>query len=92
MGKSAEAEKVYFRDVELALLMELREASNEEASGRYWLARSLLDFGEMLELGGRANQAKVTYRKILAHGLPGSQLATSRINAIEGADDTEQKP
>ena len=92
MGKSAEAEKVYFRDVELALLMELREASNEEASGRYWLARSLLDFGEMLELGDRANQAKVTYRKILAHGLPGSQLATSRINAIEGADDTEQKP
>lgn len=95
MGKPSEAEKVYFRDVEIVLLKELqknRQDGKELASGRYWLARSLLDLGEMLEAGDRTRQAVSVYQKILAYGLPGGQLALGRISVLKGPEATEGNP
>ena len=52
------------------------------ASGRYWVARSMLKLGEMLESEESLQEARNLYRQLVAYGLPGRNIAISRADRL----------
>ncbi|TVP78706.1 MAG: hypothetical protein EA353_07700 [Puniceicoccaceae bacterium] len=52
------------------------------APGRYWLARSVLTLGEILEAEASVSEARRLYRKMIAYNLPGRQIAVSRVDRL----------
>ncbi len=52
------------------------------ATGRYWLARVLLELGSHLTEAGEVAEARRVYRKMVAYNLPGRNLAQSRANRL----------
>ena len=81
-GLKDQARIVLARSVERNLL-DVKTASALDATGRYWAARTLLELGERLNARGEFEEAKKTYRKLIAYNLPGRGLAQSRINSIQ---------
>lgn len=49
-------------------------------TGRYWMARTLLDLGKVLEGQGEISEARKAYELIISKGLPGAALAQERMN------------
>jgi tetratricopeptide (TPR) repeat protein len=56
------------------------------ATGRYWVSRSMLKLGEMLEKEGAPQEARKLYRKMVAYDLPGRQIAISRADRLIAID------
>lgn len=52
------------------------------AAGRYWLARSLLQLGEIFEKQDNLAEARKVYRQVIAYNLPGRHIAISRVDQI----------
>jgi tetratricopeptide (TPR) repeat protein len=52
-------------------------------AGRYWVARVLLELGELQSQKGAVSTAKQIYEILLEMKLPGTALARSRIEALE---------
>lgn len=75
-GRAARAEGVYFLIFERFLTAEGGSAPGPV--GRYWLARMVLELGELAERAGRYAEAIETYRLIEQHGLPGLGAADAR--------------
>ncbi|MGE9297074.1 MAG: tetratricopeptide repeat protein [Puniceicoccales bacterium] len=48
------------------------------ANGRHWMARCLLDLGDILEQEGDIDDAREVYAQFNLHGLPGQNLAAAR--------------
>lgn len=65
------------------LLLDQENALRLGESGRYWMARALLDLGSRLESRGDSVEARRVYRKILAYNLPGQNLARQRSDRLE---------
>ncbi|MEX2043833.1 MAG: tetratricopeptide repeat protein, partial [Opitutus sp.] len=61
-GKPDEAAKVWWRDVVGAFLIDDNRTIEPEAKRRYWLARTLLSLGELLEQQGKLEEAKDAYK------------------------------
>tara|TARA_Y100000588_G_scaffold301790_1_gene323813 strand:- start:1633 stop:3702 length:2070 start_codon:yes stop_codon:yes gene_type:complete len=74
------AKVIYFRDIIKFFLSDINRFSDFKSSSKYWISRSLLDLGEILEREGDSNGAKSLYRMLLAHGLPGRNLARARFS------------
>jgi TolA-binding protein len=53
-----------------------------KATGRYWIARSLLDLGELEEQGDELENARSAYESILQYNLPGATLAKARLSGL----------
>ena len=52
------------------------------AAGRYWLARSMLQLGEIFEKQDNLAEARKVYRQVIAYNLPGRHIAISRVDQI----------
>jgi outer membrane protein assembly factor BamD (BamD/ComL family) len=79
------AKVIYFRDIIKFFLSDINRFSDVKASGKYWISRSLLDLGEILDREGDSNGARSVYRMLLAHGLPGRNLARARFSPNENS-------
>jgi len=57
------------------------------ANGRYWMARCLLELGDISEQEGKIEDAQEIYAQFKAHGLPGQNLAAARREKLrQGAE------
>jgi len=74
---------IYFRDIIKFFLSDINRFSDVKSSGKYWISRSLLDLGEILDKEGDLNGARSVYGMLLAHGLPGRNLARARFSPNE---------
>ena len=58
------------------------KAAELGAPGRYWVARSMLKLGELLEEDESLAEARNVYRKMIAYNLPGRHIAISRADRL----------
>lgn len=83
-------EKQYSRAAETLWLVVSRylidpaQASMLGAKGRYWMSRSLLELGDLLEREGKAGDASRVYTLIGDYQLPGQNLASARLEKLGG--------
>lgn len=63
-------------------LLDGGQATGLGAPGRYWVARSMLKLGELLELEEAPAEARRVYRKMIAYNLPGRHIAISRADRL----------
>ncbi len=95
-GFAAERREFLSQAEEIQMLIVARfllDRSNSELAalgpnGRYWIARSVLDLGMLLEQRGRYTEARRAYQHIAQFGLPGQRLAQSRKDALLFSDDS----
>ena len=59
-----------------------QESADLGASGRYWVARSMLQLGEIFEKEDKLAEARSVYRKVIAYNLPGRHIAISRVDRL----------
>jgi cellulose synthase operon protein C len=64
-GKPDEAAKVWWQGVVTPFLKDDTSAFEPSAKRPWWLARTLLDLGELLEQQGKLNEAKEAYRLLV---------------------------
>lgn len=69
-----------------SLLLDSGSAVTLGGAGRYWIARSLLRLGEILERDAAAEEAKEVYQKIIDYNLPGGTLARVRLDRLRAID------
>lgn len=60
-------------------LLEPAQAARLGATGRYWLARTLLELGQALEELGRPDEAQRAYQLVVEHHLGGGAAAAARL-------------
>ncbi|NBB77981.1 MAG: tetratricopeptide repeat protein [Verrucomicrobia bacterium] len=80
-GRTARAKEVLSLSV-AHLMPEPGRAEQLGASGRYWLARSMLRLGTILEEESATEEARRLYRDIIAFNLPGRNIAISRVDTL----------
>lgn len=66
-------------------LLDPAQARQLGAKGRYWMSRSLLELGDLLEKGGKADEASKIYLLLADYGLPGQNIATARLEQLTAA-------
>lgn len=76
------AETVWWQQVVTPFLLDAAQEGKLSARGRYWLSRTLLGLGELLEAQDRRDQATDAYQLLLRKGLPGASLAQARLNRL----------
>lgn len=64
------------------LVLDPSQAEKLGAPGRYWMARSMLQLGAILEGESSAEEARKVYRKMIAYNLPGRNIAISRVDRL----------
>ena len=84
-GRTKKAKEVLSMGIAY-LLPEPARADQLGASGRYWLARSMLRLGAILEEEASNEEARRMYRNIILHNLPGRNIAISRIDDLTSED------
>ena len=78
-GESEKAATVWWRDVVSAFLTDAKTSEQLGAKGRYWMARTLIEFGALREQQGKWEEAKAAWLLILKKGLPGEGQAKVRL-------------
>lgn len=63
-------------------LLDGGQATELGAPGRYWVARSMLKLGELLEQEQALAEARRVYRRMIAYNLPGRHIAISRADRL----------
>ena len=63
-------------------LLDGNQAAQLGAAGRYWVARSMLALGDILEKENALVEARRVYRKLIAYNLPGRHIAISRADRL----------
>lgn len=76
-----EAEEVLSLSITRFLIDE-QKASELSATGRYWISRSMLKLGELLENDDSHSEASRIYRMMIAYNLPGRQIAIARADRL----------
>lgn len=77
-GQTVEAIKVWWSVID-NFLLDPSQAANLGPNGRYWIPRTLLQLGEVLEGAGNFDEAQRAYRLIIDHGFDGSHMAESKL-------------
>jgi len=90
-GELDQAAAVWWRDVVSAFLLDPRRAGEIGATGRYWMTRTLAEFGELNERIGKLDEAKRAWRLIISSGLPGAEIAREDLGRL-GAPATPETP
>jgi cellulose synthase operon protein C len=75
----AKAQAVWWNDVVDAFLVKPDRPRELGPKGRWWLARTLIDVGDLFEQEGRVEEAKHAWSLIVDSGLPGEALARQRL-------------
>ncbi|MBC7366043.1 MAG: tetratricopeptide repeat protein [Undibacterium sp.] len=78
-GELEKAATVWWRDVVSAFLTDAKASAQLGAKGRYWMARTLIEFGALREQQGQLEEAKEAWLLILKTGLPGEGQAKARL-------------
>jgi len=84
-GQAAKALTVYWSVVNDFLLDPARSA-RLGAKGRYWISRTLLELGQLLEDAGRLDEAQRAYRLIIDQRLGGSAQAAAKLARFQRAE------
>ena len=82
-GDSDKAQAVWWRDVVTAFLLDPERAARLGSTGRYWMARTLLELGALDDKMGRLDEAKQAWGLILKAGLPGTKEAQERLTSLD---------
>jgi tetratricopeptide (TPR) repeat protein len=75
----AKAQAVWWDDVVDAFLVRPGGPSGLGPKGRWWLARTLVDVGDLFEQEGRLEEAKHAWELVIETRLPGEALARQRL-------------
>jgi tetratricopeptide (TPR) repeat protein len=90
-GEAAKIEKavsVYWSVIN-DFLLESAQAAKLGAKGRWWLARCLLELGQLNEDAGQLDEAQRAYQMIINHNLGGVMLAKARLARYRSAEGTK---
>ena len=88
-GQATSAQAIFWSVVD-AFLLDGAKAAELGATGRYWISRTLLELGQLLEEGGKLDEAQRAYQLVLDHDLGGAAAAKAKLERFRGA--TEAKP
>ncbi len=66
-------------------VLDPKQAANLGANGRYWVSRSLLELGQLLEDSGRLDEAQRAYRIIVDNKLGGAAQAQAKLARFHAA-------
>jgi tetratricopeptide (TPR) repeat protein len=77
-AQPAKAQSVFWSVVD-AFLLDATQAAKLGAKGRYWVARSLLELGQIHEDAGRLDEAQRAYQLIVDHRLSGIAQAQAKL-------------
>jgi TolA-binding protein len=78
-SKEARAEDVWWKDVAHPFLIDKPDLGAKLGTGRIWIAKALLDLGDLLEKQEKLEDAKVAWLQIVKAKLPGQDLASARL-------------
>jgi predicted negative regulator of RcsB-dependent stress response len=81
-GQLENAVKVWWTDVVHRFLVKETAPMESDAKRPYWLARALLELGELEEKRGRFNEAKAAYVMVLESRLPFGTVAAARLQQL----------
>jgi len=76
------AQNVWLRDVVKGFLLDETRAAELGATGRYWMARTLLELGDLLEKQGKFDEARTTWQRIQQANLPGAADAKAKLASL----------
>ena len=82
MGKSGDAQEVLGSSLDRFLLNPETGQQRLGVQGRYWMSRSILELGTLLEVSRIPDEARIVYGLIEENNLPGRSLANSRIEQL----------
>jgi tetratricopeptide (TPR) repeat protein len=77
-AQPAKAQTIFWSVVD-AFLLDAGQAAKLEAKGRYWVARALLELGQIHEDAGRLDEAQRAYQLIVEHKLYGVAQAQAKL-------------
>lgn len=81
-GKVDEAGKVWWQDVIYGLWLKSEPPGELGANRPYWLARTLVDLGDLRKKMARLDEAAAAYKLILEHRLPYEAVARARLEQL----------
>ena len=81
-GKDKQAQEVLGGVLDRFLLNPGTQGKALGGAGRYWMSRSILELGTLLEEGKAPDEARVVYGLIEENNLPGRSLANARIGQL----------
>jgi hypothetical protein len=84
-GQPAKAVTVYW-SVADAFLLDAAQAAKLGARGRYWVARAVLELGQLQEDAGRLDEAQRAYRLVIEHQLTGTAQAQAKLARLHPAE------
>ncbi len=84
-GDPGQAETVWWRNVVTPFLLDPAQAARLDAKGRYWMARTLVELGDLFRTQGRYEQAADAWRRVGEAGLPYAQVARERLSSLAPA-------
>lgn len=88
-GQTQSAQTIYWGVVD-AFLLDAAKSAQLGATGRYWISRTLLELGQLLEAAGNFDEAQRAYQLVLDHDLGGAAQARAKLERFRAA--TEAKP
>jgi cellulose synthase operon protein C len=86
-GQPAKAQGVFWSVID-AFLLDATQASQLGAKGRFWVAKSLLELGQIHEDAGRLDEAQHAYQLIVANKLYGTATAQAKLARFRPAGVT----
>jgi len=87
-GQAASALTIYWGVVD-AFLLDSAKAAQLGATGRYWISRTLLELGQLLEEGGKLDEAQRAYQLVLDHDLGGAAQAQAKLARFRAAPEAK---
>ncbi len=82
--ESAKAKEVL--SLSVARLLDPEQTQTLGPSGRYWMARSMLRLGELLEAEQLTEESRKMYREMIHYNLPGRHIAIARLDRLMELD------
>ncbi|MEO7414462.1 MAG: hypothetical protein ABIZ81_14010 [Opitutaceae bacterium] len=87
-GDTAKALEIWWRDVVDTFLLKDRAMADRLGTGRYWLARTLLRYGEILEQQQQLEEAKKAWTLIIQSNLGWTEMARQKLARFNVAEVT----
>jgi len=81
-GREKQAQEVLGGVLDQFLLNPSGQTQPLNGNGRYWMSRSILELGGMLEEAKSQDEARIVYGLIEENNLPGRSLANARIEQL----------
>jgi tetratricopeptide (TPR) repeat protein len=88
-GQAAKAQTVFW-SVANDFLLDPAQAAKLGAKGRWWISRTLLELGQLLEDAGRLDEEQRAYQLIIDNKLGGMAQAQSKLARFHAAEGAKQ--